>query len=195
MLLNPCKTKLPVIPGTRILENNLGLAGFQYQDPVSPGRIWTIQYLFAPVMRRALGGIRAKLVDDKGFITFCNQRDLEIILGIAKPGELCYWADQDYPEVGSKEWYGLCVDDEDLKDDLHERELRLREQYPGLLPNYIELTRRIHDDGADSEELDMLLWDMDVLTGLGPDTRLETIDSRWVKVDRTRLKWRYTDPM
>jgi hypothetical protein len=193
VLLNPCKTRLPSIPGTRILENDLGLAGFQYADPATPGRIWTLQYLFAPIPKRALGGIRAKLVDDKGFVTFCNQRDLEIILGIAQPGEYCYWADQDYPEIGSRDWYGFCMDEEDLADDLHERELRLRQQYPGVLPSNIELRRRIHDSAADIEELDVLLWDMDTKTGLGPDARLETIDSRWVRVERTKLKWKYVD--
>jgi hypothetical protein len=193
MLLNPCKVHLPVITGTRILQNDLGLAGFQYQDPANPGRVWTLQYLFAPIPRRALGGIRAKLMDDKGFVTFCNQRDLEILLGVAKPGELCYWLGQDYPEIGEKDWYGLCVDEEDLKDDLHERELRLREQCPGILPSHIEITRRIHDGGADAEELNLLLWDMDMNTGLGPDTRLETVDRRWVRIERTPVKWKYTD--
>ena len=193
MLLNPNKVRVPTIPGTRILAVDFGVAGFQYRDPATPTRTWTIQCLFAPIPRRALGGIRAKLVDDKGFISFCNQRDLEILLGIAAPGEYCYWADEDYPEIGSREWYGLCVDDEDLVDDLHERELRLREHYPGILPNNLELVRRIHDSGADAEELYVLLWDMDRRTGLGPDSRLETIDSRWVRIERTSVIWKYTD--
>lgn len=189
MLVNPYKTSFSTIPGTRILQSDLGLAGFQYADPASPLRIWTLQYLFAPIPGRRLGGVRAKLMDDKGFVTFCNQRDLEILLGVAQPGDKCHWADMDYPEIGEKGWYGLCVDDEDLQDDLHERELRLREQYPGVLPPYLEITRRIHDSGADAEEIDLLLWDMDTRTGLSPDARLETVDRRWVRVDRTKVIW------
>jgi hypothetical protein len=193
VLFNPHKQRIPVIPGTRILQSDLGLTGFQYKDPVDSSRIWILQYLFAPIPRRVLGGIRAKLMDSKGFITFCNQRDLEILLGIAQPGDYCCWTDSDYPEIGDKEWYGLCVDEEDLADDLHERELRLRQQYPGILPSNLEITRRIHDGKADAEELDLLLWDMDTRTGLGPDTRIETIDRRWVRIERTPLRWKYTD--
>jgi hypothetical protein len=190
MLINPYKSHFTTIPGTRILTSDLGLAGFQYADPASPLRVWTLQYLFAPIPGRALGGVRAKLMDDKGFITFCNQRDLEILLGIAQPGDHCHWSGGTYPERDSREWYGLCVDDEDLQDDLHERELRLREQYPGMpLPPHLEITRRIHDSGADAEELDMLLWDMDTRTGLSPDARLETVDHRWVRIDRTKVIW------
>jgi len=194
LLLNPYKPHLEKIPGTRILTTDLGLAGFRYPDPASPGRVWTLQYLFAPIPGRALGGIRAKLVDDKGFVTFCNQRDLEILLGIGQPGDYCYWADDTYPEIGEEDWYGFCVDEEDLADDLHERELRLRQQFPGILPPHLEIVRRIHDGGADAEELNLLLWDMDKRTGLGPDTRLETIDCRWVRVERKPLKWKYADP-
>jgi hypothetical protein len=137
--------------------------------------------------------VRAKLTDGKGFTTFCNQRDLEILLGIGEPGEHCPWTSDDYPEIDSNEWYGLCVDDEDLIDDLHERELRLREHYPVMLPSNLEIVRRIHDDGADAEELYVLLWDMDRMTGLGPDARLETVDNRWVRVERTPVKWKYID--
>jgi hypothetical protein len=118
---------------------------------------------------------------------------LEILLGIAESGDYCYWADTDYPERSDKEWYGLCLDDEDLLDDLHERELRLRQEYPGLLPSNLEIIRRIHDGGADAEELYVLLWDMDRMTGLGPDARLETVDHRWVRIERTPLKWKYVD--
>jgi hypothetical protein len=132
-------------------------------------------------------------MDNKGFITFCNQRDLEILLGLGQPGELCYWTHQKYPEIGEDDWYGFCVDDEDLMDDLHERELRLRQQFPGILPDGLEIIRRIHDDGADAEELYVLLWDMDRVTGFGPDTRLETVRARWARVERNPVQWKYID--
>jgi hypothetical protein len=169
----------------------LGVVGFQYKDPTTPNRTWVVQALLAPIKNRHLGGIRAKLCDDKGFITFCNQRDLEILTGIARPGDFCYWMEEHYPEMTDREWYGLCVDDEDLIDDLHERELRLREQHPGILPTYIEIARRIHSSGKDAEELFTLLGDVDFCTGYGPDTRLETVDRRWSRIERTPVQWAY----
>ena len=87
----------------------------------------------------------------------------------------------------------MCVDSEDLLDDLYERELRFREQYPGILPNNLEIVRRVHDGGTDFEEYYILLCDMDRSTGYGPDTRLETVDARWSRVERTPLKWAHAD--
>ena len=193
MLINPCKARLSTIPGTRILEDTLGIVGFQYIHPSNPQRAWALQHLLAPVPGRALGGIRAKFIDAKGFVTFCNQRDLEVLLGIAAPGDFCYWTGNPYPDPGDTDWYGFCADEQDLLDDLHERELRLREQFPDFLPSELEIVRRVHNDGSDSEELFVLLWDMDRHTGYGPDPRLETIESRWVRVERTLVKWAYTE--
>jgi hypothetical protein len=89
VLCNPSLGNLAVIPGTRMLEDPLGLQGAYVLDPLEPARHWWVQWVFAPVPGRALSGIRAKLVDTKGFITFCNQRDLEVMLQHAKPGEWC----------------------------------------------------------------------------------------------------------
>jgi hypothetical protein len=194
MLLNPCKTRLSTIPGTRVLEDDFGLAGFTFVDPPSPERQWLLEYLLAPVPGRALGGIRARLVDSKGFVTFCNQRDLEVITGVAKPGDFCYWTGTDYPGPESPEWFGLCADSQDLQDDLHDRELRLCEHYPGILPDHLQIVRRVHGgDISDVEELHVLLWDCDPMTGYGPDTRLETVERRWARAERSPIKWKWAD--
>lgn len=137
--------------------------------------------------------MRARFIDNKGFVSFCNQRDLEVLLGVAQPGTHCYWADSDYVEVGSPEWYGMCLDTEDLEDDLLDRELRLREQYPGILPSHMELVRRLHSGGNDSEELLLLVNDMDMATGFGPDPRFETLTRRWVRIEKTQLYWLAVD--
>jgi hypothetical protein len=192
MLLNPYQTLLEVLPGSRMLRDAsaLGLVGVCIDDPKRAGRAWQITNLYAPIERRHLGGIRAKLLDQKGFVTFCNQRDLELLLGLAKPGQLCIWTDQDYPELDSQEFYGLCADEEDLQDDLFERELVLRGEQPGVLPYGLELTRRIHtSSGIDAEELNTMLWDCDPDTGWGPDVRLETVHNRWASVERTKVRW------
>lgn len=194
MLTSPQSHRLPVIPGTRLLEDPLGLAGVGVQDPLEPNRQWTIQWMLAPVPGRFLTGVRAKLVDEKSFVTFCNQRDLEVLLGYGTPGKLCKWTGQDYPAPGGDEWFGFCCDEEDLRDDLFERECWLRQQLKDhpYLPTGLEITRRLHiDDRRDVEQLDTLLWDMDPETRNYPDPRLETVSRRWARVERNPLVWEY----
>jgi hypothetical protein len=174
-----------------MLTESFGLVGVLIEDPRRAGRNWTITNLFAPV-GRALNGIRAKLVDEKGFVSFVNQRDLELLLDIAQPGQWCPWTESRYPGINSFEegWFGICCDDDDLLDDLYERELMLRQQYNGLIPDGVELSRRVHlEDNNDQEELLLLLWDRDPDTNYAPDTRMETLRRRWVQVERRRLIW------
>jgi hypothetical protein len=191
MLLNPYRHNLAVVPGTRILSTELGLSGVAFDDPGTPGRRWTITGVYAPVSSRRLGGIRVKLEDQKNFITFCNQRDLEVLLGLAAPGDWCQWTDQEYPGPKDHEWYGFAADWEDLADDMLEREYSLRVQFPGVLPFGLEVTRRVHVDGShDVEELSTMLYDCDPQTGMGPDMRLETIDTRWTRVGRDKILWK-----
>jgi hypothetical protein len=191
MLLNPFRRDLQVVPGTRILGVELGLSGVELDDPHTYGRKWTITGVYTPIPSRRLGGIRVRLQDQKGFITFCNQRDLEVLLHIADPGDWCQWADEEYPGPADDAFYGFVTDWEDLADDLLEREYALRAQHPGVLPYGLEITRRVHMDGShDVEELSTMLYDCDPETGYGPDMRLETISSRWTRVGRDKLSWK-----
>jgi hypothetical protein len=191
VLLNP-QQSLPVLPGSRMLSDCLGLVGVLIEDPCQPGRRWTICNLFAPIKGRFLGGVRAKLQDEKGFISFINQRDLELLLDIAKPGDWCPYLDTKYPYINDEEdgWFGICCDAEDLVDDLYERELLLRQQYGGIIPSHVEVSRRVHhDDNKEEEELLLFLWDKDPETNYSPDPRLDTLMRRWTTVERTRIKW------
>jgi len=191
MLCNPFRDThlLNVIPGTRILQETFGILGWRFDDPKKRGRIWTVQDLYAPLVRK-VGGIRAAVADQKGFISFCNQRDLELLLLLAQPGQWCVWLGAEYPGINDPDFFGVCTDPEEARDDLFERELNLRAQLPGVLPYGTQITRRIHlDYSCDVEELDMVTYDCNPETGYGPDTRLETIDSRWVRVERNPLQW------
>lgn len=196
MLVNP--TSLSPVPGTNILNEMFGLAGVLIEDPRQRGRTWTVARLFSPVRGRALGGMRAKLVDDKDFVSFINQRDLELLLDIAQPGDWCPWTGTEYPGVNCPDegWFGICCDDVDLKDELHEYELLLRPQYGGIIPSGLERTRRLHlDYDVECEELLLFLWDKDPDTNYGPDGRLETLQRRWSRVERRRTSWlRATSP-
>jgi len=129
-------------------------------------------------------------MDDEEFFTFINQRDFEVLLGIVRPGDYCPWSGRRYVGMDSEEWVGFYVDEEDLLDDLQEREMLLRAKHPGVLPSGIEITRRIHREyKSDVEELLTLLWDMDPVTGFGPDVRIDTIKTRWSRVEQRRVAW------
>ena len=180
MILNPFMDDVSTIPGTRILSNQRGIHGTSVVDPRNPDRFWTIQWLFAPLPTRLLGGVRAMLTDVKGFITFCNQRDLEVILKMARPGSYCKWAREDYPEPGQVAWYGLCCDEIDLEDDLFMRECEIRTHYTEApyLPTGMELLRRVHfDENSDAEEMLTLLGDCDMDTGAWPDSPRQRLHS------------------
>lgn len=192
MIVNPYTPEgqvlLAPIPGTHIVEDSLGIVGSMVRDPSNMIREWTIRALYTPMKMRALGGFRAKLEDQKGFISFCNQRDLEVLLDVASPGGYCVWLDDLYIEPGERGWYGLCVDELDLLDDLYDRELEARAQFPQdvVLQPGLCFERRVHNGVSnDFIEQMMLRWDFDPDTGVGPDTRLATVDRRWVSVERT----------
>lgn len=195
MIINPYTHKEAVVPisGTRILQEDFGLVGTVVRDPFETYRWWRVETLYSPLRERALGGIRAKLSDQKGFISFLTQMDLEVLLGIARPGEKCKWSGKTYQAPGDCSFFGLCADDDVLADDLYDRELLLRAQSPtGILAQNTELIRRVHvEDGVDEEEYFIMLWDGDLHTGLSPDTRMSTLEKRWKRVEKTRVRWEF----
>jgi hypothetical protein len=192
MLLNPHRSShlLQAVPGTRILIESFGLIGVTFQDLKDRTRSWTITSVLAPIPGRALGGVRVRAVDTKGFASFCNQRDLELILGLAEPGMTCPWLRERYPEFDERDFYGMCADEEDLLDDLYEHEQRFRQTTPDVLEFGSQFTRLLHiEEGHDVEELMMMLYDCDPVTGYGPDPRFETLTSRWTRVERSKVEW------
>lgn len=197
MIVNPFQHQqaLVTFAGTRILQADFGLIGACVRDPFEPYRVWRIHSLYAPTGHRAVDGIRAKLVDQKEFVTFINQMDLEVLLGLGKPGSLCRWAGKKYAEPGDTSFYGMFVDDDDLADDLFDRELFQRGLSPtGILPANTEIIRRVHrEEKVDVEELWLLLWDGDPETGISPDIRFETVERRWSRVECLRAPWDMID--
>jgi len=106
MIVNPYKNpeRLTTYAGTRILQEDFGIVGAVVADTAEKYRLWRVQALYSPIPKRSRGGIRAKLTDQKGVVTFCNQMDLEVLLGIAKPGSYCWWAEEEYPAPGDREF-------------------------------------------------------------------------------------------
>lgn len=193
MIVNPYKQRelMTTFTGTRLLQEDFGVIGASMSDPAEPYRIWSVHSLYAPVTGRSVGGIRAKLLDQKGVIAFINQMDLEILLGAGTPGKYCQWAGKMYPEKTSANFYGMVTDDDDLVDDLYDRELLMRgNTATGMLDPSSEIIRYVHlEERLDFQEYWILMWDGDPETGISPDIRMETVEKRWVRVERTRCPW------
>lgn len=197
MIVNPEreKNRFEIYTG-RLLVETFGLAGVTINDPINGERQWTINGVYAPILGRAIGGIRVRVVDQKGFVSFVNQRDLEVMLGLGQPGKYCRWLGRDYPDpLDRDDWVGFFLDEEDLRDDLfiREQELRVMQEEvtgSGILPPGLEMVRRLHlDGGVDVEEL--LIGQGDYITnGYQPDWNIETVDVRWIRSERNRLTWR-----
>ena len=194
MIVNPFMEKDRLLPysGTRILQDDFGLTGAVFMDPTDKQRAWTVQGLYTPLRYRTVQGIRTRVADSKGYVSFINQMDLEVLLGMARPGSNCRWTGRKYSEYGDHDFFGLCMDEEDLLDDLFDREQMLRGEYGnGLLPDNLQFVRRLHlEDFVDVEERLLLLWDGDSTTGMSPDFRSETITRRWSSVERYRAPYR-----
>lgn len=188
MLVHPYHSHLPTHDGTRLIDASLDTVGTVVIDPRIPARPWMVQALFAPISRRMIGGVRAQLIDQRGFVSFINQRDLEVLLGLGAAGRMCPWMGGRYIGVGERDWCGLFVDKDDLIDDLQMRELALRTQlieqgYGQQLRPGSVLTRLVHvDEGEDVEEVFTLLWDLGY-------SDLDEIESRWVCTTRRRIEW------
>lgn len=197
MIINPssCKGNALEVVNGRMLVETFGLVGEHFRDVSNPHRRWTISGFFSP-LPMAISGIRARVVDQHDFVSFINQRDLEVLLDIAKPGDHCAWLGEDYASPYERSWIGVCADASDLEDDLFLREAELRMMQTELtgeplLPTGLELTRRVHIGGSlDTEELHYLSGDFDRETGMFPDLRFQTITERWVRIERRTQVWR-----
>lgn len=131
MILDPTLEQhlLETYPGTRLLKTNFSLAGVKVKDP-KENRVWRIEACYAPLAIRRVRGVRFKVRDDRGFISFIEQLELELLLGVRKAGDYCTWAKCFYPEV--ENMYGMCLDAFDLQDDLFDEErltLATNEEY------------------------------------------------------------------
>ena len=181
------------VPGTRRLADNFGLVGYQVVDPLEPTRPWWITSFYSPLTSRAVQGIRARLQDQYGFVTFCNQRDLETLLGIGEPATWCKWLGRNYQHRSSDNWAGLTCDYEDLRDDLYERELEWRHHYAQHGHNHLSgnptIERRVHEDvNKDFEEYWVFIQDRKKDSGESPDLRFSSLLARWSRSHKNPLR-------
>ena len=121
--------RLDAVPGTRLVLNPYGHIGKRFPDPENSCRVWAVFNEFLPNEDSPL--IRLRAVDQKGFVTFINEMDCDLLRGTARPRQLHARTELQYPEIGCHRdgWRGMYVTERDLEDDLHIRELELRAQY------------------------------------------------------------------
>jgi hypothetical protein len=136
--------------------------------------------VYAPIPGRHIGGLRVRLLDEEDFVSFLNQRDLEVVLGMGKPGEQCRWLGEPYPSVKGEGWIGLFSDPEDLADDLHAREMELFAA--GLLTVEATISRKVHITSKREHE------DYYVFDPYGakhyPELSVDTVLRRWKLAER-----------
>lgn len=189
MLIHPSRTNLTTFPGTRVIASDFGLGRFSYAEKKNPNRVWFFYAALLPLASKPIKGIRIELRDQKGFTTFINQRDLEVLLELGVPGTRCEWCGGTYREVDGEGWIGLFGDFDDWTDVLQREELNIRAQQQGglLLPGQ-EIVLNLYDGARDYCDLMTVLTDTDK-DGLSPDTKITTIHKRWSRIERTPVNW------
>lgn len=203
MIVHPYreKEKLQTIAG-RLLLDDFGLIGQNIRDTDISERIWTIQGMYTPIWGRHVSGVRAKVKDQKGFVSFINQRDLEVLLGEGKPEELCPWLGEEYVSpYNDRHWVGFAMDAEEMDDDLYDREQVMRfdwlevcggsaQALPANNAPPLEVEREVYlGPRLDRVERLYLHRDYDPETGEMPDTKISTVRRRWTRIDITASNW------
>lgn len=193
MIINPSTRAhlLEPAPYSRALTIDFGLVGEVIPDPRESRRVWTLDAAYAPLRSRRVRGVRFRAYDQLGFVSFIEQLQLEVLLGIGEPGERCQWAGILYPHPDDIDsFFGFVMDDEDMADDMHSIELAARQGIDVLPPgSFVE--RKLHKDhGEDFIEGWTLVWDGDPETGVSPDIRIETVCTRWHRAEQRRVRWK-----
>lgn len=182
------RDRLSTFHGTRILRNDFNLLDQAVTDPFVHTREWRIVGVYAPLSCRAVNGIRVKLFDNKRTITFVEQMDLEVLMGLARKGDMCPWSGRRYSGPGERDFVGLACDDDDLLDDLMDSENIIR-QTTMVIPEGTSLQRSVYlEFGSEWEESWVMVRDMDPQTGASPDLQFATIERRWKRISRSKIR-------
>jgi hypothetical protein len=132
MIINPhTLTATQFHPDSRQLLLTLPAEGEVFKDPRNKRRTWRVLSFFQPAHRY---GLRARLVDNKHVVGWCNQRDLELLLGQADAGERCPWLGEDYVGPQNPGWVGIGMEPVDWQDELRLREIDMLTQGCEIAP-------------------------------------------------------------
>lgn len=179
----------------------------KFEYPENTGRIWETRCIFNPIPQRMIAGYRWMCVDQFGFISYVEQRDFEMLLGIGKPGDKIPWNPRyKYVEYSDPEFCGLQLDDDDIDEIIYMYEEGLRQQSSnGLLNGFVQW-----NDGPQVADLFLQLmtsenanymYHFSFLTDsmreiiepnsqikqYVPNWRVGNVRSRWAKVEALRI--------
>lgn len=182
-----------VIAPTRCLDDQFGLVGATFEDPKNPRWTWTVLGVYSPIPNRTLPGVRTLVVHPQsGVYSFYNQRDLEVAIGMYSQGDVIPWMPGivRYPGPHNPNFYGACLDNEDIRDltQQQERMLRqeiLKQQGNMRIPAGYQLKRRLHMDYTRVvEETIQCLGDNLSANGT-VDMSLDAVERRWRRTSAT----------
>jgi hypothetical protein len=139
---------------SRRLGGLLEIQDREFPDPRNRERIWVVTGAFWKTPTSQIPGLRIEVRDQKGFISMVNQRDAEVLLGLARPGDISSWLGERYIAPQMPGWVGLGVDAEGFRDLLYdveaaERYSALRRTGSASLRVGMVATLRVHTGSQD----------------------------------------------
>lgn len=165
---------------SRRLGGLLEIQDREFPDPRNPDRIWVVTGAFWKIQVSQIPGLRIEIRDQKDFISLINQRDAEVLLGLARPGEVSSWLGERYIAPLMPGWVGPGVDAEGFKDLLYdmecaERHSALRRTGSASLRSGMVATLRVHVSNQD------VLCSFELNENILSSERLgfQDIDKRW----------------
>ncbi len=198
-LRNHLQTVHPHI--NRLIET-FGYVGETVVDPFVPGRGWTVEAAYLPT-RTANGltyseGPLFRCFDQKTVFGYICMRDLEVLLGIGRPGDPIPWdqpPQERYPRPDLN-WQNTFSDGDwagfhgyDQGNELYERELELRHSgdlYPGRVISYYMVVASCRNNIDEVEIMDY------EFLGVHESYQMTvgTVDSRWKALRSYKsVKW------
>jgi len=193
-LVNPidCSNRYRV-GSSNLLSIPLDYFNLPFADPTSRGRQWIVRNAFAVDPSYVEMGLRLRVFDTRDELcSFINQRDLEVLLGLARPDHQIPWApSQRFYAPGAHGFVGLYLDEVELEDDLFLRECVLRcitfRCQPTPIPKGTAITRALYDSQMQEyQEVLHCVGDCNPVSGWGPDPERASVKTRWKTVSTTK---------
>ena len=174
-IYDPSVDVLKTLGASRRVDSMMEVLDMQFQCPSNVKRTWTVKGVYAPVPNYRIGGVRLLVEDQKKVKSVVNQRDAELLLGLAKPGD--------------PTWVGLTVTADDLQDIIMDQEAWARySSYSRGTGLSIEAGRTfglyLYDGDVTTRQMWRFVGDSNPI-----DFSLEGMSQRWTRDKAERQVW------